>query len=84
MNAIGLFSFIYGLAGNSASTTCADPGQSSSCYQTAIDDDRVFCYGYTSCFLTEIEATTIVKCDGSLACVGSDEIEATSGSMLCY
>ena len=83
MEAIGLFSLIYGLTGNSASTTCLDPGQSSSCYYTTISDDIVYCYGYASCFLTEIYATSIVKCDGSLSCVSSDEIEASSGSVLC-
>ena len=81
----GLISFIYCLTTNYASTYCNDYYLTdSTCFNTQISDDYVYCYGYRACSQTEITATYTVRCDGRYACSNSDQIESTGGSVLCY
>ena len=81
---IGLLLFISGLSVNHASTYCYDYLSNSGCYNTAITDDYVGCFGYGSCYYTEITASASVQCDGYFACARSDSIESTGSSVLCF
>ena len=58
-------------------------GTDTTCYNTAINDNIVKCYGYGSCKYTEITATSTISCDGYEACSESDEIKST-GSIMCH
>ena len=80
----GLLSFIYGLTTNYAVTYCYDYCLTdSTCCNTQISDDVIYCYGYLACGSTEITATNTVLCDGFRACSYSDQIESTGGHVLC-
>ena len=80
----GLVFFIYCSTTNYAITYCYDYFLTdSTCYNTQISDDIIYCYGYSACRFTEITATGTVRCDGYRACSNSNQIES-GGMVLCY
>ena len=82
---ISLLLLISGLSVNQATTTCYEYfGSDTTCYNTAISDDYVYCYGYGSCLYTEITASATVNCDGYYGCAYSDSIESTGSSVLSF
>ena len=62
---------------------CSEKLSDSLCHNTSVTAHNISCYGYGSCYSSELTAISSINCGGYYGCLFNKGLESTNGNIYC-